>query len=96
MERKIETRNLLMQLAEEERGIQGVEKSIARTELYNADEVFFSGTAMEVAPVVEVDDIKVADGKPSKVCLELKKLFADLTHGRNPKYMDALRPVYEK
>ncbi|EFR32657.1 branched-chain-amino-acid transaminase [Peptoniphilus harei ACS-146-V-Sch2b] len=90
------TRDLVMKLAKEELGIECVEKSVARTELYNADEVFFSGTAMEVAPVVEVDDIKVADGKPGKVCLELKKLFADLTHGRNPKYMDSLRPVYEK
>lgn len=53
-----------MQLAREELGIECLEKSIARTELYNADEVFFSGTAMEVAPVVEVDDIKVAHGRP--------------------------------
>ena len=63
-------------LTEEEQWIQGVEKSIARTKLYRSDEVFFSGTAMEVAQVVEVEDIKVADGKPDKVFLELKKLFA--------------------
>ena len=55
------TRDLVMKLAKEELGIECVEKSVARTELYNADEVFFSGTAMEVAPVVEVDDIKVSD-----------------------------------
>lgn len=85
-----------MQLAREEIGIECLEKSIARTELYNADEVFFSGTAMEVAPVVEVDDIKVAHGRPGKVCLELKKLFAELTHGKNEKYKDSLRPVYGK
>lgn len=61
-----------MQLAREELGIEWVEKSIARTELYNADEVFFSGTAMEVAPVVEVDDIKVAHGRPGGLTMKLK------------------------
>lgn len=90
------TRDVVMQLAREEFGIECVEKSIARTELYNADEVFFSGTAMEVAPVVEVDGIKVADGKPGEVCMKLKELFADITHGRNEKYKDSLRPVYGK
>jgi len=88
------TRDLVMEIARDELGIECVEKSIARTELYNADEVFFSGTAMEVAPVVEVDDIKVGNGKAGEVCTKLKKIFEDLTHGRNEKYKDSLRPVY--
>lgn len=90
------TRDIVMQLAREELGIECVEKSIARTELYNADEVFFSGTAMEVAPVVEVDDIKVAHGRPGELTMKLKELFHDLTHGKNEKYKDSLRPVYGK
>ena len=77
-------------------GIECVEKSIARTELYNTDEVFFSGTAMEVAPVGEVDDIKVAHGRPGELTMKLKELFHDLTHGKNEKYKDSLRPVYGK
>lgn len=51
---------------------------------------------MEVAPVVEVDDIKVADGRPGELTMKLKELFADLTHGKNEKYKDSLRPVYGK
>ena len=90
------TRDIVMQLAREELGIECLEKSIARTELYNADEVFFSGTAMEVAPVVEVDDIKVADGRPGELTMKLKELFHDLTHGKNKKYKDSLRQVYVK
>lgn len=85
-----------MQLAREKLGIECLEKSIARTELYNADEVFFSGTAMEVAPVSEVDDIKVAYGRPGELTMKLKELFADLTHGKNEKYKDSLRAVYGK
>ena len=71
-------------------------KAIARTELYNADEVFFSETAMEVASVVEVDDIKVADGRPGELTMKLKELFHDLTHGKNEKYKDSHRPFYGK
>lgn len=88
------TRDLVFEIARDELGIECIEKSLARTELYNADEVFFSGTAMEVAPVVEVDDIKVGDGKPGEVCTRLKEIFYDITHGKNEKYKDALRPVY--
>lgn len=71
-------------------------KAIARTELYNADEVFFSETAMEVAPVVEVDGIKVADGNPGELTMKLKELFHDLTHGKNEKYKDSHRLFYGK
>ena len=39
-----------------------VERSIGRTELYICDEVFFTGTAVEVAPVVSVDRRPVGDG----------------------------------
>lgn len=42
------TRETVMLLAAEELGIEVVERSITRTELYAADEIFFSGTAMEV------------------------------------------------
>nr|WP_288164219.1 aminotransferase class IV [uncultured Peptoniphilus sp.] len=89
-------RDVVIELVIEELGIECLKKAIARTELYNADEVFFSGTAMEVAPVVEVDDIKVADGKPGELTMKLKELFRDLTHGKKEKYKDSLRPVYVK
>lgn len=51
---------------------------------------------MEVAPVVEVYVIKVADGKPGELTMKLKELFRDLTHGKNEKYKNSLRPVYVK
>lgn len=66
-------------------------KAISRTELYNADEVFFSATAMEVASVVEADDIEVDDGNPGELTMKLKELFHDLTHGKNEKYKDSHR-----
>ncbi|RYM05420.1 branched-chain amino acid transaminase [Sporolactobacillus sp. THM7-7] len=90
------TRDLVMKLAKEELGIDVVERSIARTELYAADEVFFSGTAMEVTPIVAVDHRTVGTGHEGEVCKKIKDLFFDITIGRNPKYADSCTPVYEK
>ncbi|MFA5576567.1 MAG: branched-chain amino acid transaminase [Tissierellaceae bacterium] len=88
------TRKLVMDLAKNELGMEIVERSVARTELYNSEELFFSGTAMEVTGITEVDRRMVADGKEGPVTKELKKLFFGLTTGNNPKYAHLCRPVY--
>lgn len=88
------TRNLVMELAKNELGIEVVERQVPRTELYAADEVFFSGTAMEVTPVVEVDRRPVGNGHTGPVCEALKKLFHHLTINKNPKYSSSCTPIY--
>lgn len=89
------TRKIVMELAENKLGMRVVERSIARTELYNAAEVFFSGTAMEVAPVVEVDHRRVGSGKSGEITLKLQAIFKDLIAGKMEEYRDSLRPVYK-
>ena len=69
-------------------GFQLVERDIARAELQLADEVFLSGTAAELTPVREVDDIEV--GPPGPVTLEIQQLFDDALHGRAPQYAEWL------
>lgn len=88
------TRETVMFLAKEELGMEVVERSIARTELYAAEEVFFSGTAMEVTPVIEVDDRVVGDGKTGEVCKQIKELFFPMTRAKNPKYAEFCTPIY--
>jgi branched-chain amino acid aminotransferase len=88
------TRETVMLLAKEELSMEVVERSISRTELYAAEEVFFSGTAMEVTSVVEVDRRPVGDMKPGPVCEKIKKLFFDLTVAKNKKYKHFCTPVY--
>ncbi|TMC34914.1 MAG: hypothetical protein E6J24_04805 [Chloroflexi bacterium] len=56
------TRDSLMRLAHDELGLSVLERSIDRTELYVADELFFCGTGAQVAPCVRVDGRPVADG----------------------------------
>ena len=56
------TRDSVMELARRELGLQVVERPIDRSELYVCDELFFTGTAVGVAPVVRVDHRPVKDG----------------------------------
>lgn len=88
------TRDTVMRLARKELGLEVVERSISRTELYSADEIFFSGTAMEVLAVVEVDDRRIGDGRQGKVCRRLKDLFFDVARARLTAYRSYCTPVY--
>ncbi len=78
-----------MQLAAD-LGYPVVERNIARAEMYLADEVFMSGTAAELVPVVEVDDHKVGAGKPGEVTRLLQSAFDDAIHGRSEPYREWL------
>jgi branched-chain amino acid aminotransferase len=86
------TRRSIMQLAAD-LGYTVVERDLARAELYLAEEVFMSGTAAELVPVVEVDDHKVGSGKPGEVTRLLQGAFDDAIHGRSERYREWLDPV---
>lgn len=88
------TRETIMTLAGEELGMEVVERSISRNELYSAQEVFFSGTAMEVMSIIEVDRRTIGTGMQGEVCKKLKKLFFEITVGKNPKYAECCTPIY--
>jgi branched-chain amino acid aminotransferase len=61
--------------------------------MYLADEVFMSGTAAELVPVVEIDDHKVGSGKPGEVTRLLQSAFDDAIHGRSERYREWLDVV---
>jgi branched-chain amino acid aminotransferase len=84
------TRDSLMTIARD-KGIDVIERSLVRTELYAADEVFMTGTAAEVVPVRSVDGRTIGDAGP--VTLDLQKTFFDVVEGREPKYASWLEHV---
>lgn len=69
------TRDAVMELAQKKLKLDVQETMITRHELYNAEEVFLTGTAAELIPVVKIDGRLVGDGKPGQVTLQLLKLF---------------------
>ncbi len=88
------TRNTVMQLAREQLGMDVIERSIARTELYVCDEVFFCGTGAQVAPVRSIDRRVLGDGKPGPITRQLQKLYFDVVQGKVPQYRHWCTPVY--
>jgi branched-chain amino acid aminotransferase len=65
-------------------GYEVVERDIARSEMALADEMFLSGTAAELVPVREIDDIEI--GTPGPITRELQSAFEDVLHGRTERY----------
>lgn len=88
------TRSSIIQLARDELGINTIERSVDRSELFNADECFMTGTAAEVTPVIEVDRRPVGSGSIGPVTQKLQSLFFDVVHGRDKKYLEWCTPVY--
>jgi branched-chain amino acid aminotransferase len=86
------TRDSVMKLAKE-MGHDIVEQNIVRSELYMADELFFTGTAAEVTPIREVDRRAVGSGKPGPLTKALQKRFLDVVKGKDKKYLAWLDPV---
>jgi branched-chain amino acid aminotransferase len=69
-------------------GYELIERDIARAELPLADEVFLTGTAAELTPVREIDDIEI--GPPGPITREIQAAFDDALHGRGERYADWL------
>lgn len=84
------TRDSIMTIARD-KGIEVVERSLVRTDLYQADEVFMTGTAAEVVPVHSVDGREV--GEPGDVTMDLQKTFFGIVRGEDPSYAAWLEHV---
>jgi branched-chain amino acid aminotransferase len=76
------TRDTVIQIAQD-LGYRVVEKSLIRSDLYLADEAFMCGTAAEVTPLREVDDVQLGVGP---VTLELQSAYLDTVRGRSERW----------
>jgi branched-chain amino acid aminotransferase len=81
------TRDSVIQIARD-LGYEVVEHALVRTDLYLADEAFFTGTAAEVVPIAEVDDRKVGTGRPGPVTREVMETFSAATRGEVDRYKE--------
>src|SRR6266550_1672961 len=76
------TRDTVIQIAQD-LGYRVIEKSLIRSDLYLADEAFMCGTAAEVTPLREVDDVELGVGA---VTLELQSAYIDTVRGRSERW----------
>ena len=88
------TRASVMDLTRTELGIDVIERSIDRSELYVCEEAFFTGTAAEIAPIVEIDHRPVGSGAVGLITQKISSLYTDATRGHIPAYRTWLWPVH--
>ncbi len=86
------TRDTIMILAKE-CGIKVEERSITRDEVYSAEECFFTGTAVEVTPIREVDGRLIGEGKRGPITQKLQSLYFDIVAGKESAYAKWLTKV---
>ena len=80
------TRHSIMKIARDQ-GTPVHERSLNRTDLYTADELFFTGSATEVIPIAEVDGRHF---EPGPITQSLQQRYTEICHGRDEKYIDWL------
>jgi branched-chain amino acid aminotransferase len=88
------TRAALIELAERELGLKTIERSIDRSELYVADEVFMCGTGAQVAPIGELDRRPIGNGGIGPITQRIQALYFDAVRGKLERYRHWCTPVY--
>jgi len=89
------TRSSLMELAENELGLETVERCIDRTELYVAEEAFFCGTGVQIVAITQIDHRPVGMGKIGPLVKQLRELYFSIARGERADYRRWVSPVYE-
>ena len=69
------------------------ETNISVDDVKSSDEAFFTGTAAEVTPIIQVDNVKINDGKPGEITKRIQKIYFDLIRGKVDEYSSWLTQV---
>lgn len=80
------TRRSVIELAQKELNLPVVERPIDRTEVYICDELFMTGTAVQITAVTQIDHRPVGTGQMGPVAGELRRIFAEAVRGNLPGY----------
>lgn len=88
------TRQVLIELSREELGLEVIERSVGRSELYLCDEAFLCGTGAQVSPIIEVDRRPLSNGKIGPVTSKIQQLYFQVVKAEHEKYQHWCTPVY--
>ena len=69
------------------------ETNISVADVKSSDEAFFTGTAAEVTPIIQVDNVKINDGKPGEITKKIQKIYFDTIRGKVDEYDSWLTQV---
>jgi branched-chain amino acid aminotransferase len=88
------TRGTVIELIRSEFNKEVEVRPVNRSELYTADEVFLTGTAAQVTPILEIDKRPVGTGNPGEFASALREKYVSICRGENRTYQKWLTPVY--
>ncbi|MCX7984872.1 MAG: branched-chain amino acid transaminase [Bacteroidetes bacterium] len=88
------TRRTLIHLIQNELGVQVQERSIDRTELFLAEEMFLCGTGVQIIPVTQIDHRPVGSGAVGPLTHKLMELYGSVVAGNVESYASWLHAVY--
>jgi branched-chain amino acid aminotransferase len=77
-------------------GIATSIRSVDRTELYVADEVFLCGTGAQLSPVTSIDHRPIGRGEPGPIAKKISEIYFDAVRGKSSRYRAWLTPVYRR
>jgi branched-chain amino acid aminotransferase len=86
------TRKIVIQLAQD-LGYKVIESKIKPEELFSADEVFFTGTAVEVRGAGTINDQIIGNGQEGNITRHIKQEYLKICRGENPQYAHYLTMV---
>ena len=87
------TRDAVIKIAKD-LDIDFVERDIARSELIISDEIFLTGTAAEIIPIISMDSKKIGNGKPGDITKKMMQEYTDIVMDKNNDYTQWLTSVY--
>lgn len=88
------TRKIVFDIAAAYLNMDVVERSITRNELFDADEIFYTGTAIEIMPVIEIDHRMIGTGAVGAVSEKIRKVYHQIVRGEDKKYRNSITTVY--
>jgi branched-chain amino acid aminotransferase len=87
------TRDAIIKIAKDS-DIDFIERDIARSELIISDEIFLTGTAAEIIPIISMDSKKIGNGKPGDITKKMMQEYTDIVMNKNNDYAQWLTSVY--
>jgi len=87
------TRDAIIKIAKD-LDIDFIERDISRSELIISDEIFLTGTAAEITPIISMDSKKIGNGKPGSITKKMMQEYSDIVMNKNDDYAQWLTSVY--
>ena len=75
-------------------GIEVVERSVDRTELYTCDEAFLCGSAMEITPILSIDKYVIGNDEKRVITSKIHRTYLDIVRGINKEFKKWVTPIY--